>query len=440
MNDYGCAIAVIGMSGRFPGASDVRQYWKNLCNGVESITFFDDEHLDIKSWEYPKNQTFVNAGAVLENIDHFDAALFGSSGAEAEMLDPQQRVFLQCAWEALEDAGYNWREYEGLIGVYAGASQSQYFLNNLYAKHKQNKLHDPVQAMLLELANQNDYLATRVSYKLNLSGPSLNIQTACSTSLVAVHTAIQSLISGDTDIALAGGVNIKVPHKSGYLYRETFVNSKDGHCYAFDDRATGTVFGNGAGIVVLKLLSEAIEDGDNIHAVIRGSAINNDGSGKAGFTAPSVAGQQAVIEEALMVANVDPATIGYVETHGTGTPLGDPIEIAGLSAAFKNMSPSGCAEHKCAIGSVKTNIGHLEEAAGVAGLIKTIMALKKRQIPASLNFKKANPKIDFSKTSFFVNTELNQWPESEYPLRAGVSSFGIGGTNAHVVLEKYQKQ
>lgn len=442
--DHSSSIAVIGMSGRFPGADTVAQYWQNLVAGVESISFF--EQLDSADAPEQHQPNFVSAGAVLNNIDHFDAELFGCSGKEAELMDPQQRIFMQCAWEALEDAGYNWQTYPGLVGLFAGAANSQYFRNNLHPYHQQASTQDPVTAMMMELANQNDYLATRVSYKLNLSGPSLNVQTACSTSLVAVHMAIQSLLSGDSDIALAGGINIKVPHRTGYLYRDEFVQSQDGHCYAFDERASGTVFGNGAAIVVLKLLEEAIEDRDNIYAVIRGSAINNDGAQKAGFVAPSATGQQAVIEEALSIANVDPRTIGYVETHGTGTKLGDPIEISALTAAYQHLSNDSLSNDsseradtdlKCAIGSVKTNVGHLEEAAGVAGLIKVCMALKHQQIPASLNFNTPNSRIDFENSPFYVNTQLQHWAERATPRRAGISSFGIGGTNAHIIIEEY---
>ena len=446
-DDQRNSIAVIGMSGRFPGAETVAKYWQNLEQGVESVTFYDESHspADHTNRSWRQNPNFVNAGAVLENIEHFDAQLFGCSGKEAELMDPQHRIFMQCAWEALEDAGYNWQTYPGLIGVYAGAANSQYFRNNLHHYHQETCHQDPVTAMMIELANENDYLATRTSYKLNLSGPSLNVQTACSTSLVAVHMAIQALLSGDTDIALAGGVNIKVQPRTGYLYRDDFVQSKDGHCYAFDERASGTVFGNGAAIVVLKLLTEAIEDRDNIYAVIRGSAINNDGAQKAGFVAPSALGQQTVIEEALSIANIDPRSIGYVETHGTGTKLGDPIEISALSAAYRAIvrAIEGSDQTQtnftqtCAIGSVKTNVGHMEEAAGVAGLIKVCMALKHQKIPASLNFKVPNSRIDFENSPFYVNTRLKQWQKTATPRRAAISSFGIGGTNAHVIVEEF---
>jgi acyl transferase domain-containing protein len=440
--NHASSVAVIGMSGRFPGANDVRQLWRNLCEGIASITVFDRASLDPKDRRLMDDQSYINVGAVLDNIDRFDAALLSCSGAEAEVMDPQQRIFLQCAWEALEDSGYNWQEYPGLIGVFAGASHSKYFLNNLYPLHRRHRQSDPVAAMMLELANQNDYLSTRTSYKLGLTGPSVNVQTACSTSLVAVHLACQSLLSGDTDMALAGGISIKVPHRAGYLHKDSFVVSRDGRCYAFDERASGTVFGSGVGIVVLKLLEDAVEDGDNIYAVIRGSAINNDGATKAGFVAPSFRGQQKVIEAAIHAANIQSDSIGYVETHGTGTPLGDPVEVSGLTAAFKNTARSKGHDGraKCAIASLKTNIGHLEEAAGVAGLIKAALALKHGKIPASLNFERPNPEIDFFNSPFFVNTELTDWKPADHPRRAGVSSFGIGGTNAHVILEEYSRQ
>ena len=427
------------MAGRFPGAPDVRTFWRNLCQGVESISVFDRDSLDPKVRHLFDAPGYMSAGAVLDDIAQFDAPLFACSGAEAEMLDPQQRVFLQCSWEALEDAGYDWQVYPGLIGVFAGASHSKYFRNNLDLLHRRLQRADPVAAMMLELANENDYLATRTSYKLGLRGPSVNVQTACSTSLVAVHLACQSLLNGDSDLALAGGVSIKVPHRAGYWHRGSFVLSHDGRCRAFDEHASGTVFGSGAGVVVLKLLEDAIEDGDHVYAVIRGSAINNDGASKAGFVAPSATGQQDVIQAALFAANVDAGTIDYVEAHGTGTRLGDPIEVQALSAAFRaaGFNESRSARGKCALASLKTNVGHLEEAAGVAGLIKAALALKHRQLPASLNFATPNTQIDFDGSPFRVNTRLSDWLYVGHPRRAGVSSFGIGGTNAHVILEEF---
>ena len=373
---------------------------------------------------------YVKAAAVLADIECFDAAFFGFTPREADLLDPQHRLFLECAWEAMETAGYDTATYQGPVGVYAGASGSGYFLTNLYP---QRQLLAAVGSYNLSLANRLDFLSTRVSYKLNLTGPSLTLQTACSTSLVAVHFACQSLLNGECDMALAGGVSISVPQKTGYLYQEGGILSPDGHCRAFDARAQGTVGGSGAGIVVLKRLAEACRDGDSILAVIKGSAINNDGAVKAGFTAPSIDGQAAVIAEALAVAGVAPETVTYIEAHGTGTALGDPIEIKALTQAFRAQTQQ---EGFCAIGSVKTNIGHLDTAAGIAGLIKTVLALQQRLLPPSLHFEQPNPQIDFGHSPFYVNTRLSAWQTDRLPRRAGVSSLGIGGTNAHVVLEE----
>lgn len=421
-------IAIIGMSGRFPGAKNIDQFWDNLKNSVESITFFtDDELLNAGvAKELLSNPKFVKAGALLGDVDRFDASFFGFSPREAEILDPQQRILLEGAWEALENAGYDPETYQGLIGVYVGAGLNTYMLNLLGDR----QVLESNSSLQLALANDKDYLATRISYKLNLKGSSITVQTACSTSLVAVHMACQSLLNYDTDIALAGGVSVRVPHRGGYLYDEGSILSPDGHCRAFDEKANGTVFGNGMGLVVLKRLKHALEDGDYIHAVIKGSAINNDGSVKVGFTAPSVEGQAKVIADALSVAGIDKESISYIETHGTGTALGDPIEIEALQEVF------GRTAGIIKIGSVKTNIGHLDTAAGVTGLIKTVMALKHKQIPASLNFQKPNPQIQFSNTPFEVNTRLIPWEPKAGVRRAGVSSFGMGGTNAHVIVEE----
>ncbi|MEW6367290.1 MAG: amino acid adenylation domain-containing protein [Acidobacteriota bacterium] len=424
-------VAVIGMACRFPGARNVRQFWRNLCGGVESISFFSDEQLAAAGIEEPflQNPNYVKARGVIEDVDQFDASFFGFSPREAEITDPQQRLFLECAWDALEDAGCDPTRFEGAIGVYAGSGMNSYVLNLIQNRDVVNAV-GPFQTMI---ANDKDFLAPRVSYKLGLIGPSVSVQTACSTSLVAAHMACQSLLLGECDVALAGGVSIRIPQESGYIHQQGSIFSPDGHCRAFDAEARGMVGGNGAGIVVLKRLADAVADGDQVYAVIKGSAINNDGSLKVGFTAPSVSGQAKVIAEALYVANVDPATIGYVETHGTGTELGDPIEIAALTQAFGGRT--GVAP-TCAIGSVKTNVGHLDSAAGVAGLIKAALALHHKKIPPSLHFKTPNPKCDFENSPFFVNTELRDWDESRHPRRAGVSSLGIGGTNAHVVLEE----
>ena len=427
----GSEIAIIGMVGRFPGAASVEEFWRNLREGVESVTFFTDEELlaagiDSVSLSSPN---YVKAGRYINDIDMFDASFFGFSPREAEILDPQQRIFLECSWEALENAGYDPKTYDGLIGIFAGVSANSYIWNIL-ANRELLKALGTYQAIL---ANDKDFLATRVSYKLGLQGSSITIQTSCSTSLVAVHVACQSLLNGESDLALAGGVSVKVPQKSGYFYREEGIVSPDGHCRAFDENAQGTASGMGVGIVVLKRLEDALADGDYIHAVIKGSAVNNDGSMKVGYTAPSVEGQAQVIQMAQVVSAVDPETISYVETHGTGTVLGDPIEVAALTKAFRAQTEK---TGYCAIGSVKTNIGHLDVAAGVAGLIKTVLALEHKQLPPSLNFERPNPRIDFENSPFFVNSKLTEWKNGNGPRRAGVSSFGIGGTNAHVIVEE----
>jgi len=420
------AIAIVGMAGRFPGARDLEEFWKNLQAGVESITFFSDREVELGGLdaELLKNPRLIKAAGVLDDVDLFDAAFFGFSPREAEITDPQQRLFLECAWQALENAGYDADRYPGLIGVYAGTSMNTYLMN-LYSNPDLVNSIGPLQ---IGMANDKDFLATRVSYKLNLKGPSLTVQTACSTSLVAVHLAAQSLLDGQCDMALAGGVSVTLPQKTGYLYQEGGIHSPDGHCRAFDSKGGGFVKGNGAGVVILKRLDDALNDRDNVYAIIRGSAINNDGSMKVGYTAPSELGQAEVIASALAIAGVKPETISYIEAHGTATPIGDPIEVAALNRVFNTNEDS-----RCAIGSVKTNIGHLDAAAGVASLIKTVLALDHKSIPPSLNFEQPNPQIDFGER-FFVNDKAAEWKSS--PRRAGVSSFGIGGTNAHVVLEE----
>lgn len=426
------AIAIIGMSGRFPQARDIEAFWQNIRDGKESVTFFSEQEL-VDAGVSPSllaHPQYVKAGAPLEDVACFDASFFGYSPREAEILDPQQRIFLECAWEALEHAGYNPETYQKAIGLYAGCSMSTYFLFNLYPHQDLMQTMGFYQVML---GNEKDFLPTRTSYKLNLRGPSVNINTACSTGLVAVHMASQSLLHRECEMALAGGVSVAFPQRVGYLYQEGMIASPDGHCRAFDAQARGTIRGDGVGIVVLKLLENALKDGDTIHAVILGSAINNDGAIKTGYTAPGVTGQASVISEALAMADVEADTISYVEAHGTATPLGDPIEVAALTQAFRTQSQK---KQFCALGSVKTNVGHLDAAAGVAGLIKAVQALKYRQIPPSLHFKEANPKIDYLNTPFYVNTTLQAWKAGETPRRAGVSSFGIGGTNAHVVLEE----
>ncbi|BAZ20907.1 beta-ketoacyl synthase [Kalymmatonema gypsitolerans NIES-4073] len=429
-NDALEGIAIIGMAGRFPGANSIEEFWHNLRDGVESISNFTDEEL-ISSGIDPavlSDPNYVKVGGVVKDVDLFDASFFGFNHREAETTDPQHRLFLECAWEALENAGYDSTRCESRIGVYAGAG-----LNNYLSFDLTRDRIGSASCYQTLIGNDKDFLTTRVSYKLNLKGPSFTVQTACSTSLVAISLACQSLLNYQCDMALAGGVSIRVPQKAGYLYQQEGVLSPDGHCHAFDAKAQGTVLGNGVGVVTLKRLADAIADGDNIYAVIKGSAINNDGSNKVGYTAPSLNGQAQVIAEALALAGVEPETISYIEAHGTGTALGDPIEISALTNVFRESTDK---KGFCAIGSVKTNIGHLDAAAGVTSLIKTVLALKHQHIPPSLNFEEPNPEIDFANSPFYVNTKLTEWKSTRTRRRAGVSSLGIGGTNAHVILEE----
>lgn len=424
-------IAIVGMACRFPGASTSEEFWWNLAHGVESVEFFSEREL-LDSGVDPAllhRPNYVRAQAVVEGADEFDAAFFGINRREAEIIDPQQRLFLECVYTALGDAGYDPEQHDGPIGLFAGVGTNDY----LFQLMGDPRLVETVGTDLVAFGNHQDFLATRVAYKLNLKGQCLTVQTACSTSLVATHLACQSLLNFDCDMALAGASSINTPLKRGYLYQEGGIGSPDGHCRAFDAEARGTVPGSGAGVVVLKRLEDAIDDRDHIYAVIKGSALNNDGSLKAGFSAPNQDGQARVITDALAIAGVEPDTISYIEAHGTGTPLGDPIEVAALNQVFRGSTDK---RHFCAIGSVKTNFGHLNTAAGIAGLIKTALALEHKQIPPSLHFKQPNPKIDFADSPFFVNTQLTEWHSDGQPRRAGVSSFGIGGTNAHLILEE----
>jgi len=429
----GGAIAIVGMACRFPGARTPEEFWRNIDEGVEAVRSFSDEEIlsDGGDPALLGDPAYVKAGTVLDDIDRFDAGFFDFTPREAEILDPQHRLFLECSWEALEYAGYDPHRYPGQIGVFAGSGSSTYLTDNL--------LHAPeivraVGEYQLMLSTEKDFLPTRVSYKFNLRGPSISVNTACSTSLVAIHFAGASLLSGECDIALAGGARVEAAQRRGYLYQVGGIESPDGHCRPFDVDAQGTFGSSGVGVVALKRLEDAIADGDVIHAVIRGSAVNNDGARKVGYVAPAVDGQAEVIERALAVAGVSPGTIGYIETHGTATPLGDPIEVAALAQVYGREEED--ASRPCALGSVKSNIGHTDAAAGVAGLIKTVMALKDGTLPASLNFSAPNPKIDFGGTRFYVNTESRAWPTGDGPRRAAVSSFGMGGTNAHVILEE----
>ncbi len=411
-------LAVVGMSCRFPVAASPEAFWENLAAGVESISPLGS----------PQANGYQAACGVVEDADRFDAALFGYSPREALLLDPQHRVFLECAWAALEDAGYDPSRFPGAIGVYAGSSETRYARALMAQRHRLGG----VSEFQIRIATGMDFLTTRVAYKLGLTGPAITVQTGCSTSLVAIHLAAQALLTGDCDMALAGGVTVHVPADPGE-YTEGGILSLDGHCRAFDAAANGTVGGDGAGIVVLRRLADALADGDNIRAVLRGSAVNNDGFDKIGYTAPSIEGQARVIRAAQLIAEAGPETISYIEAHGTGTPLGDPIEIAALTQAFRHGTDR---RGFCRIGSVKTNIGHTDAAAGVAGFIKTVLALQHREVPPSLHFTTPNPQIDLATSPFVVPVSRTPWESPGAPRRAGVSSLGIGGTNAHAVLEE----
>jgi acyl transferase domain-containing protein/acyl carrier protein len=438
-DEPGTDIAVIGMAGRFPGAQDVPTFWRNLREGVESIRPLSDDELRERGVPEATlaDPAYVKAAARLEGVDRFDAAFFGYSPREAQDMDPQHRLFLETCWEALESAGYDGGRWPRPIGVYGGTGVNTYLLLNLIGSERFSDLRDISSLQGLMNGNNKDSMTTTVSYKLNLRGPGVTVQTACSTSLASVHVACRALLNHEADMALAGGSWVNLLHDDGYRHQVGAILSTDGHCRAFDAQASGTVIGSGVGIVVLKRLADALADGDTISAVIKGSAMNNDGSAKVGYTAPSVEGQAEVILAAQAMAGVSADTIGYIEAHGTGTTMGDPIEIAALSQAFRATTDR---TGYCGIGSVKSNVGHLDAAAGVTGLIKAVLALQHGELPPSLHFETPNPRIDFDSSPFYVNASLKAWPESAAPRRAGVSSFGIGGTNVHVVLEQAPDQ
>jgi acyl transferase domain-containing protein/acyl carrier protein len=426
------AIAIVGMASRVPGANSAGQFWENLLDGTESITSFDDDELraaGIKD-KYLRDPNYIKAAPIIDDVESLDAAFFGIGPRDAEVLDPQHRVFLEICSAALQHAGYDPATFGGRIGVYAGAKENIYLKDNLQANAGMMRA---VGELVVHISNHTDYLSTGVAYRLNLTGPAISVVTACSTSLVAVHLAAKALRAGECEMALAGGVEIILPVVHGYIYNEGGILSPDAHIRPFDANARGTVFGSGAGAVVLKRLRDAVADRDTIHAVILGSAINNDGSDKGAFSAPSRSGQLAVITAALRDAAVDPLSIGYVEAHGTGTLIGDPIEVAALTEAYqRDPERTGY----CAIGSVKGNVGHLGAAAGISSLIKAAHCVREGQLPPSINFTEPNPRIDFATSPFYVNTALAGWTAGGHPRRAGVSSFGIGGTNAHLVLEQ----
>jgi amino acid adenylation domain-containing protein len=425
------AVALIATAGRFPGAADVEQFWDNLVAGRDTITFFDDATLDAGvSQALRSDPSYVRARGVIDGIENFDAAFFGIGPKEAQLMDPQQRVFLEICWECLERAGYVPDAAPGPVGVYAGMYNATYFQRHVSTRPD---LVEPVGEFQVMLANEKDYITTRVANRLNLTGPAVSVHTACSTSLVAVAHAFHALRTGQCYMALAGGASVTCPPRSGYLYNEGSMLSPDGHTRSFDAKAQGTVFSDGAAVVLLKRLADAQADGDTIYAVLRSASVNNDGGAKASFTAPSVDGQAAVIRTALAAAEVDARSISYVEAHGTATPMGDPIEVEALAVAY--------AEHTdalgyCTLGSLKSNVGHMVTAAGAAGLIKTALALHHGQIPPTVHFETPNPAIDFARTPFHVNARLQPWPRGDLPRRAGVSSFGVGGTNAHVIVEE----
>ncbi|HSM06623.1 MAG TPA: amino acid adenylation domain-containing protein [Longimicrobiales bacterium] len=428
-------VAVVGLAGRFPGAGSIDELWENLKAGRESVRVFTDEELAEAGipQELIRDPAYVKARGLIDQPEAFDAAFFGISPREAELMDPQHRLFLETCWHALENAGYAPASVDGRVGVWGGMStgmSNDTYLHSNLGGPRGVPEEDVLSAML---GNENDYLTTRVSYKLNLRGPSVNVQTACSTSLVAVVQAFQSLMTWGCDVALAGGVSVSYPQKGGYLHQEGGIGSPDGHCRPFDAEARGTVFSNGVGVAVLKRLEDALEDGDTILAVVRGAASNNDGAAKVSFAAPSVTGQAEVIASALAVADVEPSSVTYVETHGTGTPIGDPIEVEGLTRAFRRGTDE---TGFCALGSIKSNFGHLDSAAGIAGFIKAVLSLRHRTLVPTVHFTTPSPRIDWASTPFYVNAETRPWTTDRLPLRAGVSAFGIGGTNAHVVLEE----
>ncbi|MEQ7799507.1 amino acid adenylation domain-containing protein [Pedobacter sp. ASV1-7] len=428
--DISQPIAIIGMAGRFPGADTIAELWNVLKQGEETISFFEDNELDSSiSMETKKDPLYVKARGIIKDSAFFDASFFGINPKLAEAMDPQQRVFLEISRDVLEKTGHLPAVYDGLIGVFAGSGNNSYYPNNVYGNTDLQMQLGSFQVMTV---NEKDYISSRTAYQLDLKGPAVSVFSACSTSLLAVAQAVESLRKNQCDVAIAGGASITSPIKSGHLYQEGAMLSKDGHCRSFDEKATGTVFSDGAGVVLLKTLNNALEDGDIVYGVIKGIGVNNDGSQKGSFTAPSTNGQASAIAMAISDANIDAASISYIETHGTATPLGDPIEIEGLKQAFGPQSNEGY----CAIGSIKSNMGHMTAAAGVAGLIKTTLALYHKEIPPSINFDHPNPNIDFKGSPFYVNDKLSNW-ETEGPRRAGISSFGVGGTNVHVIMEEY---
>ncbi|MGW0533982.1 type I polyketide synthase [Streptomyces sp. NPDC003032] len=426
-------IAIVGMAGRFPGSDSIPAFWQNAVAGTDAVVEYGRDEL-IAAGEDPAlvdDPDYVRSGVPLADHDRFDAKAFGYTPREARLMDPQVRIFLECAWQALEDGGCDPDRYRERAAVFAAAGMTRYlWLNAVPA------LGGSLNMLEGRILNDKDFLATAASYRLGLRGPAVSVQTACSASLVAVHLAVQSLLSHESDIALAGGSTIELPHRVGYLYKEGSIGSPDGRCRPFDHRAEGTVGGSGAGAVLLQRYDDAVAEGRRVYAVIRGSAINNDGAAKVGFTAPSVEGQATAVRDAMMLGDVEPHTVGYVETHGTGTRIGDPIEIEALRSAYGAADKDAWAGRRVALGSAKATIGHLDAAAGVAGLIRAALAVRDGIIPAAPYFEKPNPLIELEDSPFYVPVKSTVWPSGDTPRRAGVSSFGVGGTNAHVVVEQ----
>jgi len=426
------AIAIVGMACHLPGALNISEYWDNLKNGVESVRFYTDEELLAagESAENLANPNYVRAQPHLENFDRFDASFWGFSPQDAAVTDPAHRLFLEVAYESLEHAGHTGYDSEGTVGVFAGSGASLYWMDNL--RTNPQLIEDMGEFLVRHTGNDMNFLATRLSYELDLRGPSINVQTACSSALVSVHMAAQSLLSGECDMAIAGGSTVLLPQNRGYIYRDGEILSPDGHCRPFDAKSAGTVFGSGAGAVVLRRLADAVDDGDTIYGVVRGTAINNDGAQKVGFLAPGVEGQASAVAEALVISDTQASEVSYIETHGTGTPVGDPIEFEALNQVYRKETDK---RNYCRIGSVKSNIGHLGEAAGAASIIKVVLALQNKQIPASLNFESPNKQLDMKDSPFLINDRLHDW-DVEGPLVAGVTALGAGGTNAHVIIEE----
>lgn len=426
-------IAIVGMAGRFPGAPDLDKFWLNLRGGVESISHFTEEELLDSGFplEVIRHPDFVSAKGVLDDADMFDAAFFGISPREAELMDPQHRLLMECAWEALEDAGYDSERHDGRISVFTSTGLNTYLPFNI-CSHPGLAL--KIGGFHLSICNDKDFVATRIAYAMNLRGAGVNISTACSSSLVSLHFACQHLLTHQSDMALVGAVTVHFPQKVGHVYEAGAAYSPDGHCRPFDATPSGLIDGNGVATVVLKRLDDALTDGDTIYALVKGTAVNNDGRMKVGYTAPSIEGQSEVISEALEIAGVDPDTISYVEAHGTATPLGDPIEVEGLTQAFrKSTQRTGY----CGLGSVKSNIGHVDTAAGLAGLMKIVLGMRHGQLAPSLHFQLPNPKLRLEESPFYVVGQLKEWQRNgNHPRRAGISSFGVGGTNAHAIIEE----